>query len=99
MSPGSRVTPPPGRFSRFWGRCSCTGSSIATAWARRRAALAAYRDTLTASGEIAPNSVLPDLLHLHHVRMAGISPDTERLCGRLARAAALSWTTRTQRAT
>lgn len=75
------------------------GEHIATAWTRRRATLAAYRGTLTASGEIAPNSLLPDLLHLHHVRMAGISPDTERLCGRLARAAALSWTTRTQGAT
>jgi len=72
------------------------GDHIAAAWARRRTALAAYRDTLTTSGEIAPDSVLPDLLHLHHVRMKGISPDTERVCSRLARAAALSWTTRTQ---
>ncbi|MGH8885340.1 MAG: lantibiotic dehydratase [Egibacteraceae bacterium] len=72
------------------------GDDIAATWARRRAALAAYRDTLIVSGEIALDSVLPDLLHLHHVRMAGISPDTERVCGRLARAAALSWTTRTQ---
>ncbi|MGH3814287.1 MAG: lantibiotic dehydratase [Pseudonocardiaceae bacterium] len=67
---------------------------IATAWARRRTALAAYSDTLTASGQTAPERVLPDLLHLHHVRMAGICPDTERACARLARAAALSWTTR-----
>ncbi|MGH3798671.1 MAG: lantibiotic dehydratase [Pseudonocardiaceae bacterium] len=74
------------------------GDHIATAWARRRTALAAYRDTLTASGEIAPNTVLPDLLHLHHVRMVGISPDTERACARLARAAALSWATRNQAA-
>jgi hypothetical protein len=35
-------------------------------------------------------------LHLHHVRMAGVSLDTERLCTRLARAAALSWTARTR---
>lgn len=72
------------------------GEHIANTWARRRTALAAYRATLTASGEIAPDSVLLDLLHLHHVRMAGISSDTERVCARLARAAALSWTSRTQ---
>ncbi len=72
------------------------GEDIATAWARRGTALAAYRDTLAAFGETAPAVVLPDLLHLHHVRMAGICPDTERVCARLARAAALSWTTRTQ---
>ncbi len=72
------------------------GEDIATAWARRRLALGAYRDTLTASGQTAPEVVLPDLLHLHQVRMAGICPDTERACVRLARAAALSWATRTQ---
>ncbi|MGH8902522.1 MAG: lantibiotic dehydratase [Egibacteraceae bacterium] len=75
------------------------GEHIAAAWARRRTALATYRAALTASGETAPDSVLPDLLHLHHVRMAGLSPDTEQACVRLARAAALSWTTRTQRVT
>ncbi|MGH3872681.1 MAG: thiopeptide-type bacteriocin biosynthesis protein [Pseudonocardiaceae bacterium] len=75
------------------------GEDIATAWARRRTALGAYRDTLTASGQTAPEVVLPDLLHLHHVRMVGICPDTERACARLARAGALSWTTRTQAAT
>ncbi|MGH3693303.1 MAG: lantibiotic dehydratase [Pseudonocardiaceae bacterium] len=71
------------------------GDHIATAWAKRRTALVAYRDTLIASGETALEVVLPDLLHLHHVRMAGICPDTERACARLARAAALSWATRT----
>ncbi|MGH3942305.1 MAG: lantibiotic dehydratase family protein [Pseudonocardiaceae bacterium] len=38
------------------------------------------------------------MLHLHHARMAGICPENERACRRLARAAALSWTTRTQAA-
>ncbi|MGH3996354.1 MAG: thiopeptide-type bacteriocin biosynthesis protein, partial [Pseudonocardiaceae bacterium] len=75
------------------------GDDIATAWARRRTALAAYRDTHTASGETTPEALLPDLLHVHYVRMAGISPDTERACARLARAAALSWTTRSHGAT
>ncbi len=74
------------------------GEDIATAWARRRAALARYRDALAATGEIAPDSVLPDLLHLHHARSAGICPDNERACRRLARAAALSWTSRTRAA-
>ncbi|MGH4019182.1 MAG: lantibiotic dehydratase [Pseudonocardiaceae bacterium] len=68
------------------------GEHIATAWARRRTALAAYRETITATGEIDPNSVLLALLHLHSVRMAGIAPEVERACHRLARAAALSWT-------
>ncbi|MGH3791361.1 MAG: hypothetical protein ACRDQ9_11300, partial [Pseudonocardiaceae bacterium] len=72
------------------------GKDIVSWWARRRVALARYRDALAAAGEIAPDSVLPDLLHLHHVRMVGICPDTERACRRLARAAALSWTSRTR---
>ncbi|WP_233606742.1 lantibiotic dehydratase [Micromonospora sp. Llam0] len=59
----------------------------------RHQALARYRDTLTAA-TIAPASVLPDLLHLHHTRMIGPDPNSERLCLHLARAAALSWTTR-----
>ncbi len=72
------------------------GEDITTAWARRRTALTDYRDTLVGSGETAPEVVLPDLAHLHVVRMAGLSPDTERACVHLARAAALSWTTRPQ---
>ncbi|MPZ64706.1 MAG: lantibiotic dehydratase [Pseudonocardiaceae bacterium] len=72
------------------------GEHIANAWARRRTALAAYRETITATDEITLDSVLPALLHLQHVRMAGIAPDTERACHRLARAAALSWTAQTK---
>jgi thiopeptide-type bacteriocin biosynthesis protein len=71
------------------------GQHIANAWQRRRAALATYRSSLTDTGDSVP-AILPDLLHLHHVRMAGVSLDTERLCTRLARAAALSWTARTR---
>ncbi|CRK57671.1 Lanthionine biosynthesis protein LanB [Alloactinosynnema sp. L-07] len=73
------------------------GGPIAATWTHRRTALAAYRATLTAQGYITPDSLLPDLLHLHHVRMAGTSPDLERTCARLARAAALSWTHRDRR--
>ncbi|MGH3828469.1 MAG: thiopeptide-type bacteriocin biosynthesis protein, partial [Pseudonocardiaceae bacterium] len=67
------------------------GEHIASTWTRRRAALAAYRDTLTATSEMDLDSVLPTLLHLHSVRMVGIAPDNEQACHRLARAAALSW--------
>ncbi len=73
------------------------GEHIASAWARRRTALAAYHETITATGGIDPDSVLPALLHLHSVRMASIAPDTERACHRLVRAAALSWTAQDRR--
>ncbi|MGQ0841492.1 lantibiotic dehydratase [Actinokineospora sp.] len=69
------------------------GDRVAATWTRRRTALTVYRAALTAHG-IAADTVLADLLHLHHVRMAGVSPDHERVCGRLARTAALSWTRR-----
>ncbi|MFJ6138264.1 lantibiotic dehydratase [Kitasatospora sp. NPDC092286] len=72
-----------------------TGTSITEAWARRRAALDAYRRRLTVLDGPHPDSVLASLLHMHHIRAAGIDPDAERACHRLARAAALSWTTRT----
>ncbi|MBB6421960.1 lantibiotic dehydratase [Streptomyces sp. AK010] len=71
------------------------GACVATTWARRQGALAAYRQALNASGAD-PSAVLPSLLHMHHNRTAGIDPDGEATCRRLARAAALSWTARTQ---
>ncbi|MGH3991884.1 MAG: hypothetical protein ACRDSN_05405 [Pseudonocardiaceae bacterium] len=42
--------------------------------------------------------MLVDLLHMHHNRVAGIDAADERVCLRLARAAALSWTRRTAKA-
>jgi thiopeptide-type bacteriocin biosynthesis protein len=72
------------------------GEDIADFWTRRRATLATYRAALETAGEITPDSVLSDLLHLHHVRLAGVHPNNERACRRLARAAALSWITRTR---
>jgi lantibiotic biosynthesis protein len=72
------------------------GDDIAASWTARGTALARYRDALATEEAVAPDAVLADLLHLHHARMVGISTDTERACRRLARAAALSWTTRTQ---
>ncbi|MEU4043104.1 lantibiotic dehydratase [Streptomyces antibioticus] len=69
------------------------GEHLVTTWARRRTALTAYRQALAAHGAD-PAAVLPSLLHMHHNRAAGIAPDSEAICRRLARAAALSWTAR-----
>ncbi|MEV8328556.1 lantibiotic dehydratase C-terminal domain-containing protein [Kitasatospora sp. NPDC056731] len=41
-----------------------------------------------------PDSVLASLLHMHHIRAAGIDQDSERACHRLARATALARTHR-----
>ncbi|MDX3588258.1 lantibiotic dehydratase [Streptomyces europaeiscabiei] len=69
------------------------GEHLVTTWARRRTALTAYRQALETHGAD-PAAVLPSLLHMHHNRVAGIDPDSEAICRRLARAAALSWTAR-----
>ncbi|NRQ30639.1 lantibiotic dehydratase [Nonomuraea sp. NN258] len=73
------------------------GDRIVSCWVRRRQTLAAYRRVLEEACTLPPAVVLPDLLHLHHVRMAGPSPASERTCLHLARAAALSWTARARR--
>ncbi|WEH31956.1 lantibiotic dehydratase [Streptomyces sp. AM 4-1-1] len=70
------------------------GADVAASWARRRQALAAYRRVLDRGRAGHAADLLPELLHLHHVRMAGISSDGERTCLHLARAAALSWSAR-----
>jgi thiopeptide-type bacteriocin biosynthesis protein len=72
------------------------GERILSTWHHRREALTAYRDTLHAEGSTSPIALLPDLLHLHHARIAGPDPDGERTCLHLARAAALSWAARTR---
>ncbi len=72
-----------------------TGTAITDAWARRRAALDTYRRHLIALDGPRPDEVLASLLHMHHIRAAGIDPTAERTHLRLARAAALSWTIRT----
>jgi thiopeptide-type bacteriocin biosynthesis protein len=71
------------------------GDQVADAWAARGRHLTAYRHALEEAA-MAPADVLPSLLHMHHNRIAGIAPDAEATCRRLARTAALSWTTRTQ---
>ncbi|QFY11517.1 lantibiotic dehydratase [Nonomuraea phyllanthi] len=73
------------------------GEQIVSCWALRRQTLAAYRRALEEAGTLSPAVVLPDLLHLHHARMAGPSLAGERACLHLARAAALSWTARPRR--
>ena len=74
------------------------GYAVLDAWKHRREALINYRQALNAAG-LDPSSVLPSLLHMHHNRVAGIDPDAEARCRRMARAAALSWTVRPEGAT
>jgi thiopeptide-type bacteriocin biosynthesis protein len=69
------------------------GARVASSWHERRRALDAYRASLSDAGH-PPTLLLPDLLHLHHTRIAGPDPDCERACLHLARAAALSWRAR-----
>lgn len=73
------------------------GGDLIGRWAARRRALTRWREDLPAVSSIPAADLLPDLLHLHHVRVAGIDLDSERACLHLARAAALSWTTRSTR--
>lgn len=69
---------------------------VTAAWSARRVALAAYRRALEGTATH-PHDVLPDLLHLHHVRMCGPGLPEERTHLHLARAAALSWAARSGR--
>ncbi|GAA4211376.1 lantibiotic dehydratase [Microbispora amethystogenes] len=72
------------------------GVQVVSCWSRRREALIAYRGVLKETGSHL-GVLLPELLHLHHVRMAGTSLENERVCLHLTRAAALSWTARARR--
>lgn len=79
-----------------WGACQDLpyGKYLTAAWQERQKALTGYRSALQGAGWHEPADVLADLLHLHHVRMTGVSRKKERTCLNLARAAALSWTAR-----
>nr|WP_311132301.1 lantibiotic dehydratase [Nonomuraea gerenzanensis]SBO94266.1 Lanthionine biosynthesis protein LanB [Nonomuraea gerenzanensis] len=66
------------------------GTQAVTAWRRRCHAVTRYRALLTTGHGPNADNVLASLLHLHHARMAGLDADSERLCLRLARAAALA---------
>ncbi|MFJ9898150.1 lantibiotic dehydratase [Streptomyces sp. NPDC091280] len=70
---------------------------VTASWSARRSALAAYRSALDRSGMLSARELLPDLLHLHHVRAHGPGLPEERSHLHLARAAALSWTARARR--
>lgn len=70
------------------------GYALFDQWAERRRVVTAWRNHMPAISAIAPGDLLPDLLHLHHVRVIGLDIDSERACLHLARAAALSWKTR-----
>jgi len=72
--------------------------TVRMAWQKRADALTRYRTHLATATEMHLDSVLVDLLHMHHNRVAGIDAADERVCLRLARAAALSWTRRTTKA-
>ena len=66
------------------------GQAISDAWRPRQRALAHYRALLAQEDGINPDAVLDSLLHAHHIRAVGIDRADERICLRLARAAALA---------
>ncbi|MDJ1136276.1 lantibiotic dehydratase [Streptomyces iconiensis] len=66
------------------------GEAIAAAWADRDQAIARYRSRLS-NAALDPDLVLDSLLHAHHIRAVGIDKADERMCVRLARAAARAW--------
>ncbi|MET8763073.1 lantibiotic dehydratase [Lentzea sp. NPDC004782] len=72
------------------------GDLIAARLQERQSAVAKYRDALASheTTTVAQQAVLPDLLHLHCIRVAGPDREAEIVCLRLARAAALSWINR-----
>lgn len=71
------------------------GDDVVAAWRHRAAALGAYRDVLAEQRD--PLTVLPSLLHLHHIRAVGVDPALERTVARLARACALRYIARRNR--
>ncbi|WP_335986660.1 lantibiotic dehydratase [Glycomyces sp. MUSA5-2] len=68
---------------------SPTGAAILDAWTQRTKAAARYRAALDADGH-PTDAVLSALLHLHHIRAAGIDPAAEQAALKLARTAALA---------
>ncbi|TYB40793.1 lantibiotic dehydratase [Actinomadura chibensis] len=68
------------------------GQAIVDAWRLRDQALASYGDLLSGSESTDSDAVLASLLHAHHMRAIGPDSASERICLRLARAAAQAWT-------
>ncbi|MER6441952.1 lantibiotic dehydratase [Streptomyces sp. NPDC001185] len=75
-------------------RATPGGMAIVETWSDRDEALTRYRKALDTSTGPDPNLILDSLLHAHHIRAAGIDKDDERMCVRLAHAAAMAWTHR-----
>lgn len=77
------------------------GAAAVAAWADRDTALATYRAHLAGpqTRGIAADDVLTSLLHVHFVRHIAVNFGEEDTCLRLARSAALSWTSRHATAT
>jgi thiopeptide-type bacteriocin biosynthesis protein len=71
-------------------RATTAGPDVLANWRNRRTAMAQYRSILAHQRDAL--TVLPSLLHLHQVRMVGLSPDREARSLKLARAAAVRWT-------
>lgn len=69
------------------------GQAIVDAWRIRDQALASYGALLSGSG-VDSDAILASLLHAHHMRANEPDPADERICLRLARAAAQAWTAR-----
>jgi lantibiotic biosynthesis protein len=94
-------SPPPRAIYNQAVALACESSpspSVTQAWLARRTAIAAYRSALEQAEGISLADLLPDLLHLHHARVAGPDIAAERACLHLARAAALSWLARAGKA-
>ncbi|QKW22279.1 lantibiotic dehydratase [Kitasatospora sp. NA04385] len=72
------------------------GRALALVWEVRAKKLVDYRRALGRDGELETADVLGSLLHLHHARAVGLDAASERICHRLARAAALTLTARAQ---
>ncbi len=70
------------------------GQQLLNSWADRATALAGYRTRLTDAATLRPSTVLPSLLHMHHVRATGPDEQAEHLALLLGRATALSWNSR-----
>ena len=70
------------------------GQAITAAFGARQDALARYQVMSAQAPGPDPDAVLVSLLHAHYLRASAAGPEDERVCLRLARAAARSWLAR-----
>lgn len=94
-----RIANPDGGWAAL--RAAPGGAAIVDAWQPRDRALRAWRTQLDLPGSDAAgidgDDALRHILHGHYIRAYGVDFDDEPVCMRLARAAALTWTTRAHR--